>query len=68
MPASCLSGQALTCSDRLQAELDRMAQTGRVRLSPALANLTPSGSMTARCLEGGRLQLEFDSPMQSPRR
>ena len=52
----------------MQAELDRMAQTGRVRLSPALANLTPSGSMTARCLEGGRLQLEFDSPTQSPRR
>ncbi|CAL5228929.1 g12157 [Coccomyxa viridis] len=52
----------------VKAELDRMAQTGRVRMSPALANLTPSGSMTARCLEGGRMQLEFDSPVQSPRR
>ena len=54
--------------ERMQAELDRMAQTGRVKLTPALANLTPTGCMTARCLEGGRLQLEFDSPMQSPRR
>lgn len=68
MTASCLPGQALTCLDRMQAELDRMAQTGRVRMSPALANLTPSGSMTARCLEGGRMQLEFNSPVQSPRR
>lgn len=45
-----------------------MAQTGRVKLSPALANLTPAGTMTARSLEGGRLQLEFDSPLGSPRR
>ena len=52
----------------MQAELDRMAQTGRVRLSPALANLTPAGHMTARCLEGGRMQLDFDSPMRSPPR
>ena len=52
----------------VQAELDRMAQTGRVRLSPALANLTPAGHMTARCLEGGRMQLTFDSPMRSPPR
>ena len=52
----------------VQAELDRMAQTGRVRLSPALANLTPAGHMTARCLEGGRMQLNFDSPMRSPPR
>ena len=58
----------MRCLDHMQAELDRMAQTGRVKLSPSLANLTPSGCMTARCLEGGRLQLEFDSPIQSPRR
>lgn len=45
-----------------------MAQSGRVKLSPALANLTPAGTMTARRLEGGRLQLEFDSPLGSPRR
>ena len=51
-----------------QTELERMAQTGRVHLSPALANLTPSGSMTARCLENGRLELDFHSPVQSPRR
>ena len=50
----------------MQAELDRMAQTGRVRLSPALANLTPAGHMTARCLEGGRVHLDFDSPVRSP--
>ena len=68
LTASCLLVHVLTCLHHMQAELDRMAQTGRVRLSPALANLTPSGSMTARCLEGGRMQLEFDSPMQSPRR